>query len=284
MTPSLDSGRSWTPATPQAWTTAIEQWRRHLRTETDVAASTIQTRTDHLYRTARALAAADPWAVDEQTLLQYFDAQEWQRETRRGHRASLRAFYAWGATAGHVDQSPALALPRVRPGKPRPRPLPDSGYRVGRLAASPRDLLMLRLGAELGLRRMEIAQLHTRDYIEDFEGLSVLVHGKGDRERVVPVPDGLEPVLRALPAGYVFPGDDHGHLSPRWVGTVVARLLPPGYTCHTLRHRFATRTHQATGGDWDAVRELLGHASMETTRAYVFTDRSRLRAAVNDAA
>lgn len=142
---------------------------------------------------------------------------------------------------------------------------------------------MLRLSAEAGLRRGEVAQVHTRDLVEDLDGWSLRVHGKGGRERVVPLPAALAVELRRLPAGWAFPGDCGGHLSPRWVGTVVARLLPAGYTMHTLRHRFATRAHDVDG-DLCVVQELLGHANINTTRAYVAVDRRKLRRTVESAA
>ena len=136
------------------------------------------------------------------------------------------------------------------------------------MAAGTRERLMLRLAAECGLRRAEVAQVHSRDVVEDLGGWSLVVHGKGSRERVVPLPVSVGVELRALGRGYAFPGDDHGHLSPRWVGTLISRLLPEGYTMHSLRHRFATRAY-AVDRDVFTVQELLGHASPATTRVYV---------------
>lgn len=212
-------------------------------------------------------------------LVAWFNAQTWATETRRGYRSSLRVFYRWALAMGHVTASPASALPVVHPAPPMPRPVPDRDYRLALLAADTRTRLMVRLGAEVGLRRAEVAQVHSRDLIEDLDGWSLLVHGKGQRERLVPLPASIGAELRALPAGWAFPGDDHGHLSPRWVGTLVSRVLPEGHTMHALRHRFATRAYRIDH-DVFAVQELLGHASPATTRRYVATDRDRLRALV----
>ena len=68
--------------------------------------------------------------------------------------------------------------------------------------------------------------------------------------------------------GYAFPGADDGHLSPRWVGKIVAELLPGTATMHQLRHRFATRAY-AVDRDVLTVQQLLGHASPATTQRYV---------------
>jgi integrase/recombinase XerC len=142
---------------------------------------------------------------------------------------------------------------------------------------------MVRLAAECGLRRAEVAQVHSRDLVEDLTGWSLLVHGKGQRERMVPLPTLLGVELRAQAEGFVFPGDDAGHLSPRWVGKVVSRLLPEGFTMHSLRHRAASRWY---GIDHDllTVSELLGHASPVTTRVYVRLPDDAKRALVRAAA
>ncbi len=138
---------------------------------------------------------------------------------------------------------------------------------------------MLRLAAELGLRRGEVARVHSRDVLDDDGGWSLLVHGKGNRDRVVPMPDPLADAIRSRPAGYLFPGDDDGHLSPKRVGALVSGLLPPGVTMHALRHRFATRAY-TVGRDLFAVQELLGHASPDVTRRYVLTTQAEMRATV----
>ena len=139
--------------------------------------------------------------------------------------------------------------------------------------------LMIRLAAECGMRRAEVAQVHSRDLVEDLTGWSVIVHGKGSRDRTVPLPSILAHELRELPPGWAFPGDDSGHLSPRWVGKLVGRLLPEGYTMHSLRHRAATRWY-GVNHDLLTVGDLLGHASPVTTRLYVRVPDEARRALV----
>lgn len=114
--------------------------------------------------------------------------------------------------------------------------------------------LILRLGAQAGLRRGEIAQIHAHDLSRDLLGWSLLVHGK-----------------------------INGHLSARRVGELAAEALPAPWTLHTLRHRFATRAYEATG-DLVTVSRLLGHASVATTQRYVATGRTRLREVAGAAA
>lgn len=151
------------------------------------------------------------------------------------------------------------------------------------MRASPRERIMLRLAAEVGLRRGEVAVAHTRDIMEDLVGRSLVVHGKGGRTRIVPLPHSLGVALSTIPEGYFFPGQDDGHLSPRYVGKLIRDLLPDQWTMHTLRHRFATRLYAHTR-DLLGVQGMLGHATPTTTRRYVQWDTSRMRTAVDELA
>jgi integrase len=142
---------------------------------------------------------------------------------------------------------------------------------------------MATLAAECGLRRAEVAGLHHDDLGRDLIGWSLIIHGKGGRQRVVPVNTALARRLQAYcPGGYVFPGNDNGHLSPDCVGRLISRLMPDGWTMHKLRHRFATRGFDGTH-NLLAVSEVLGHSSVATTQRYTAITMTDVRA-VCDAA
>jgi integrase/recombinase XerC len=244
--------------------------------------STIGTRRDHLYLFAR-LIGGDPWTATPDALLAAMQSMDCAQETRRGRRTSLRAFYRWAVDAGHTATNTALCLPVVKAGRPNPRPVPDRAYKLALADAKPRERLMVRLAAEMGMRRAEVATVHSRNIIEDLEGWSLIVMGKGRKERTIPMPASLAAELRALPPGWAFPGQIDGHLSPRYVGTLVSRLLPDAWTMHKLRHRAATRWY-AVDRDVFTVQDLLGHASPATTRAYVAIPNESLRKTVEAAA
>ncbi len=263
--------------TTEAWAGAVEAWTHALRAA-GRAETTIKTRADHVARLGRSIGCG-PWEVTGDALVTWAGTRSWARETRRSVRSSVRGFYSWAHKAGLVEADPSLSLPHVTPGAPRPRPAPEAIYRQSLALATPRERLILRLAAEAGMRRGEIAVVHTRDLFEDLMGWSLVVHGKGGRERLVPLPTPLALELRLRGPGWVFPGDDHGHLSPRWVGKLATRVMPEAWTLHTLRHRFATKAY-GLERDLLVTQTLLGHASPVTTRRYVAIDAERLRSTV----
>ncbi|MFA5712286.1 tyrosine-type recombinase/integrase [Mycolicibacterium sp.] len=259
------------------WTTATHDYLSFLAAA-GTPGSTQRTRREHLNLVGNALGGS-PWVEDSRPLLDWFAGLEVARETRRSRRTTLRAFYRWGVDSGRTAVDVAAVLPVVQASPPSPRPVPDRIYAEALAAADDRTRLMIRLAAEVGLRRAEVAQIHSRDLMEDLVGWTLVVHGKGGRDRLVPLSRGLAIELRAAGPGWLFPGDDGGHLSPRWVGTLVGQVLPQGWTMHKLRHRFASRAY-AVDRDVFAVQELLGHASHATTRAYVLVPNDALRRTV----
>ena len=222
----------------------------------------------------------DPWSASTGDLVGWLATHRWAAETRRSHRAMLTTFYAWATLTGRTSSSPAALLPRVRPAEPRPRPAPVDAVELAIAGADDRVRLMVELAARQGLRRGEISRVHRDDVQRDLVGWSILVHGKGGRDRVIPLHDDLAFRVRrhADPtSGWLFAGAVDGHLSPRRVGDLVAAALPPPWTCHTLRHYFATRTWQATR-DLFVTQQLLGHQRPETTQRYVQVAGEHLRA------
>lgn len=266
------------------WVDGLAAWRVVLLAA-GRSPSTVSTRSDHVARASRALGGS-PWSVTEADLLGWVSGQSWSTETRRSVYASLRSFWSWAVASGRCEVSPAAVLPAVRAGAALPRPTPERAYRAALRAADGRGRLILRLAAECGLRRAEISQVHARDLVEDLAGWSLVVHGKGGRLREVPMMDDLARTVRAqlmATGGWLLPGDDDGHLSPRYVGILASRLLPDGWTLHTLRHRCASIAYAAER-DLLGVQQLLGHASVATTQRYVRVPSDAVRRAVANAA
>lgn len=274
-----------TPLTPVApgWQECIEPWAAWLRSA-GKPETTLYLRLYHLRRFAVAHDHIEPLAITLDDLTGWLGGHRgWSAETRRSYRASLRQFYGWAHVTGRSDVDPSRLLPAITPPRGRPRPTPESVYRLAVRRADDRVELMVLLASQAGLRRGEIARAHTGDLVDDAHGYSLRVTGKGGTVRLVPLLDELAERLLKAPAGHLFPGQIDGHLSPSYVGKLVSRILGPGWTAHTLRHRFASRAYAAER-DLRAVQELLGHAKPETTARYTAIPDGALRAAVRAAA
>ena len=141
-----------------------------------------------------------------------------------------------------------------------------------------------------GLRISEALGLKRRDVPLPGAGDVLIVTGKGNKTRMVPV---LQNVLTLVqdyvamcphplpPEGPIFVGAARRPAQgPRIIQLTMERLrgalgLPDSATPHALRHSFAT--HLLTrGGDLRAIQELLGHASLSTTQIYTGIDTERL--------
>jgi integrase/recombinase XerC len=152
------------------------------------------------------------------------------------------------------------------------------------LAARDTALMLLLYGC--GLRIGEALSLTCR---ESPEGETLRVLGKGRKERIVPVLPVVREAIAAyraicpfsdLPSAPLFVGARGKALNPgvvqRQLRTLRRRLgLPETATPHALRHSFATHL-LAKGGDLRTIQELLGHASLSTTRRYTVVDAARL--------
>ena len=229
-------------------------------------------------------------AVDARVFADYAAALGADRPGRRPRKlspttlarklAAVRSYLR--ATLGPV-RVPDLALGGRRrkrlPDAPRPAEtdaLLEALEGDGPLAVRNRALFELLYSA--GLRAQEAADL-TLDAV-DFEREVVLVRGKGDKERAVPLGEEAAYRLRRyLEEGRPHLAKDAGnHLflsaRARPLDTSTLRRLVPHP--HRLRHAFATDLLEG-GADLRTIQELLGHSSLSTTQIYSHVDAKRLR-------
>ncbi|WP_404433154.1 site-specific integrase [Microbacterium lacus] len=273
---------------PTSWEQPLTAYERHLWAKGS-ASTTVRAHMEQMRSFARENASLDPFAVRIDDLYEWMAGKRWARETRRARKVTLRGFYTWAVETDRIDANPTDKLPKIRSTDPIARPASDDEYEAAMRMADDRGKIALRLSAELGLRRAEVARVHSADLERHAEqGTWLTVHGKGAKIRRVPVPESLALTLRTLPEGYVFPGQiverqshaaQTGHISPRYLGKLIAQLLPAGVTMHALRHRFATRAYNVNR-DVFTVQRLLGHASAATTQRYVQVSDDGMRALV----
>lgn len=249
------------------WTAVLEDFRLSL-VAAGRSASTRRLRMMYARLFAESTDAA-PSAVTLSDLEAFLgNRPDWKPSTREVVTACLRNLFGWMQRTGRRADNPAADLPRVLVPRGLPRPCPDETI-VATMATVPaREALMIRLGGELGLRRGEIATVRGDALAQTAEGWTLTVTGKGGKTRRVPVDDDtLAAAVLERGQGWTFPGKTDGHLRAETVGLLMSRALPDKWTCHTLRHRFASVAY-AADHDIRAVQELLGHASVATTQIY----------------
>jgi len=151
-----------------------------------------------------------------------------------------------------------------------------------------RDRLLLGLGLQLGLRLSEILSLR---FTQFEEGWLRLVR-KGGHEQVLPLTKSLRALLqhwqkerRAADDEHLFVGRSGEALSARGAQKIVERLarrarIEKKITPHSLRHSFASRL-AANGANLVAIKEILGHRSLQTTERYLHVTPEHLRESLN---
>lgn len=219
-----------------------------------------------------------PFAVTLTDLRAMLANDGWAPETRKSSRTVYRGFYRWAHGMGYMDEWIGEHLETVRVPVAEPRPAPE--LVIARLlqCGDERVCFMAMLAAYAGLRASEVAQVHE----SDFDGYRLLVHGKGGKQRLLPIRHaGLLACLESM-RGYAFPGPN-GPMTPGHVTKLLSRALPGSWTAHTLRHRAATKAHDGTR-DIFAVSKMLGHSRVETTQRYVRVGDDAIAAAMDAAA
>jgi integrase/recombinase XerC len=215
--------------------------------------------------------------------------------------STLRGFFRFLDKTGRVH-NPAIKsvkTPRLPESIPRPLDREDARTVIEKIAEfstepwiQRRDVALFTLLYGCGLRIDEALAL---DRHQAPTGESIMITGKGGKQRVVPV---LPVVARAVrdyleicpytdEDGPLFYGARGARLNAGVVQRQMRKLradmaLPPSATPHALRHSFATHLLGA-GGDLRAIQELLGHASLSTTQRYTKVDADRLVRVYNEA-
>ena len=213
--------------------------------------------------------------------------------------AALRRFYGFLQEEGFRPDNPGAALPRPRQVRPLPRILDrddvDAMFRSAEdkaasgEPASLRNLALLELLYGSGLRASELVSLPRRAMRKGQPFL--IIRGKGDKERLVPVSsraaEAVERWSATLVEGqWLFPSRA-GHISRVRLFQIMrtmaaaAGIAPERVSPHVLRHAFATHL-LAGGADLRALQTLLGHADIATTQIYTHVDSERLVQLVNE--
>jgi tyrosine recombinase XerC len=209
--------------------------------------------------------------------------------------ASLRSFFKFLRRKGFLQSNPTLSL--VTPKAERRLPvyldegaaermleLPDNTTDAGRKEAAILELLY-----STGMRVSELVNLNKKDV--NFENGTVLVRGKGRKERILPLGEKASRAIKRYlkdnarseegSEAPLFLGARGGRTYPvaiaRIVGAYIGRISEiEKKSPHVIRHSFATHMLNR-GADLRAVKELLGHESLSTTQVYTHVSTERMK-------
>jgi site-specific recombinase XerD len=208
-------------------------------------------------------------------------------------KVALKRFFAFAVKAGYLKMNPAEALPRVRiPKSDLNKPLKTkvicallkSFDRTKWMGM--RNFTIVSILWALGLRVNELLKIKRRDinleYDPDKKTGTILVHGKGNKERTLFIVDTLYEVisrylsLKKTPkrqGSFLFPGT-----KGKTIGTTRVRQLimeaaerigiTARVTPHVFRHTFATDMYNQ-GIPIDAIQEMMGHETLRETSVYI---------------
>jgi site-specific recombinase XerD len=266
-------------STPPAWVTIMEDF-----TVWQVAGNrpltTQKLRRYHLRRFANETGLA-PAEATEENITVWLGVHDWSPSYRHSVKTTLRTFYRWAKRSQRVPENPTTDLPAVALTKPKPKLASVSDLTIGIMHSDERVEIMLRLADRAGLRCIEISRIHARDLLGSNGRFQLVVHGKGGKDRLVPIEDNIARRIKlSSEGGWLFPGNIDGHLSAGYVSKLMSRALPEGVSGHWLRHGAATRWLNSPGSNLRVVQELLGHASVATTEIYTHVEDDQLRRAI----
>ncbi len=238
----------------------------------------------------------DPKAVTQVDLKQYLSYMRAVKKMKPASVArpvrALNNFFEWLAVSRQISENPAADLRVPTEMKRPPKSLgPQDLYRLRRAVykgRNPRDIAILEILSDAGLRVSELCGLEIGDLeICERKG-SVRVRGKGDKYREVPLNLDARKALsaylgdRGLTPGRLFLGQ-RGPMSPSGVFRTLQKYAQQArldVSPHILRHTFATALLRS-GADLVTVKTLLGHENINTTAIYTGPTQEILEAAVD---
>lgn len=218
----------------------------------------------------------------------HVDLVSWQQSIRlltantvRVYTTHLQQFYKWALDLELIDADPSRRLSRPRVGRGIPHPIGDQDLHNLFTICTGDVRARFALAAFAGYRAGELARATQADIGRDEASPSLLIHGKGGKQRRVP----LIPIL-VEELDYAGVGRRPGPLfrtsrgrpfTPNFMSKDCNRwlhdILGTPSTIHSLRHWYLSNVYRITK-DPVFVRDLAGHADLSTTQVYIQSDVS----------
>jgi integrase/recombinase XerC len=209
--------------------------------------------------------------------------------------SSLKSYFKYLLRLGYIEVNPVqvsvslrtpVRLPSFATQKEMTRALTPNNDNT---FASVRDMIVLEIFYNTGIRLAELTQLKVNDF--DYYSKTIKVTGKRNKQRIIPISDHLiEKVKAYLEQGDKYRGEgveeiiinEKGGKAGRGLiyDIVKKHLGEAGVTGlkspHVLRHTFATHMMNE-GADLNAIKEILGHSSLASTQVYTHTNIDKLK-------
>lgn len=285
------------------WKQSFRNFETYLRLEKSLSDNSVEAYLNDVYKLEKYFSEIgrdiSPAAVsypDLKEFLIWYGLNNKNTRTQSRVLSGVRAFFRYLLIEGEINENPASLLESPKIGLKLPEVL--SVLEIDRIISEidlskpegHRNKAIIETLYGCGLRVSELVNLRMTDihYNEEY----VVVTGKGDKQRLVPVSG------KALKEIDIYKQDRNRlavitdqnilflnrrgkRLTRAMIFTIIKDLaakagIRKNISPHTFRHSFATHMIEA-GADLRAVQEMLGHESILTTEIYTHIDRSFLR-------
>ena len=281
----------------------IESFLRYLQYEKNYSSHTVESYSNDISRFKEFVfgdETFDPKAIDSVWVRRWIVSlmeEGYSPLSVNRKLSSLKSFFKYLCKYNYIETSPAKNLRGPKVNKPLPHFVKDlemnklfSEWEGADPFEGERDKAILDVFYTTGIRCAELVGLRNEDV--DFNAKLIKVNGKRNKQRLIPFSDNLKDIMQSYvytrdetiesPADNAFFIRKNGKkLSNSIVYTIVNKRLSeiPNLSKrspHVLRHTFATSMLN-NGADLNAVKELLGHASLSSTEVYTHTTFEELK-------
>lgn len=212
--------------------------------------------------------------------------RQWSPGQRRVRAMAIHSFYKWAVRSRRVEKNPTDTLPVIKAPPPKYIETFTEAEVEALLALSPIDAVPIKLLFETGIRKAEARKLRLVDIRPDpHPGRLVILGGKGGKDRVIPITEGLARAVAELTLLEGLENQDHlwygVHANAsgrkllrdrvigegtfhRWWGRCIDAAGVNYRNPHVTRHTFATNWLRR-GGRITTLSQTMGHASIRTT-------------------
>lgn len=202
-------------------------------------------------------------------------------------RLVFSSFFTWCNNKGYISKNPTIGLEPIKSEKKIKKPFSDEELeKLRRVCVHERDIALIEFLYSTGVRASELIALNRNDV--DFAGKTVIVLGKGNKEREVYLTASVVLHLKEYlnsrnddnEALFVTTRKPYNRLTVAGLEHIIKNLGKSAGVEHCHPHRF--RRTMATnvlrkGAPLEEVKELLGHTKLDTTMIYCSVNRENVK-------